>query len=52
MRVVLRVDLRRWDFWVTWGLRVGGPTVALWGWRGFVVVAKVVLLLISTEKMR
>jgi len=46
LRVVLRVDLRRGDFWVTRGLGVGGPPVALGGRRRLVIVAKVVFLLV------
>lgn len=52
MRVVLRVDLWRWNIWVTWGLRVRGSPIALRGRGRLVIVAKVVFLLISKEKTK
>lgn len=52
MRVVLRVDLWRWNIWVTWGLRVRGSSIALRGRGRLVIIAKVVFLLISTERTK
>lgn len=52
MGVVLRVDLWRWNVWVTWGLRVRGSPITLRGWGRLVIVAKVVFLLISTERTK